>query len=361
MYKIYSIDLMICDDHSADAIYQQCLYKSFQKNFQLLSTNTYQTNSDYCEKILVPIIDKNILSKSLSILKNSFILFKKIRTENNAILIFQSFFASEIIITFLLTLFNRLLLNRREYKIVLIMRFEFSKIQKIIFPLFIKLLPKNTRILFFTDTAELQLIHQNNIKQNVVVLPIPHTFKCEPVLNDRSNLRIGFPGFPRKEKGFELIGNIIENINYDNIIYNLQDWQLYKNNFVGKKNVNLNFQTKSRKNYTDYICSCDIIILPYTNRNYINRSSGIFAESIVSQKIVLVSNGTWMSNQLQLMDLEEFIIKDFNDLIEVREKIFYIKNNLSFVKNEFKNKTVSFSNFHNQEMFNKIFLENIFN
>ena len=129
MPVILSVDLMISDEHSADAIYQDCLYNSFQDKFQLVSSSSYETSTFYCENILIPILNKNIFSKLLSLLKNAVILFKKVRHEKNAILIFQSFFASEIIIVLLFTLFNRIIINRSEYQFVFIMRFEFSKIQ----------------------------------------------------------------------------------------------------------------------------------------------------------------------------------------------------------------------------------------
>jgi hypothetical protein len=361
MQKIYSIDLMIRNEHSADAIYQECLYNSFLNDFQLVSTSSYKSNAFYCDSALAPILNKSIFNKLFCLFRNGFIIFNKLRKDKNSILIFQSFFASEIIITLLVVAFHRISLNRNFFKIVLIMRFEFSQIQLKIFPLFLKMLPKNYNLVFFTDTNELKIIHERNVKKDVTILPIPHTFQCNCIDNESPFLYIGFPGFPRKEKGFELIEKIIENCYFENIIFNLQDWHIYKSSFAGKKNIDLNFYTQTRQNYMDYICACDIVILPYANSNYLNRSSGIFAESITTNKIVLVSNGTWMSNQLKLMKLENFVINDFSDLNEVRNKILYIKNNFSDVKKEFALKTISFSRFHNQNSFTKIFLDRISN
>ena len=193
MPKIYSIDLMIRNQHSADAIYQECLYNSFLNDFQLVSTSLYKSNTFYCDSALAPILDKSIFNKLFSLFKNGFILFNKLRNEKNSILIFQSFFASEIIITLVIVMLNRLSLNRNFFKIVLIMRFEFSEIQLKVFPLFLIMLPKSYNLVFFTDTNELKLIHERNVKKDVILLPIPHTFQCNCNDNEIPYLYIGFP------------------------------------------------------------------------------------------------------------------------------------------------------------------------
>ena len=358
MSTIYSIDLMINDDYSADAIYQECLSKTYKNNFQLFTSNTYNTNNTYSSNILYSISNKNIINKLYSLIKNAFIISNRTKNNKDVIFVFQSFFASEIIMTLIFSLINLISFDKRKFTFVLIMRFEFSIMQNRILPLFLNYLPKRNKIILFTDTKELQLIHEKKLNSKVILLPIPHTFSCQSLVEQNCKLFIGFPGFPRKEKGIELIERIIENINDKEIVFNLQEWPLYKNTFSKKNNVSLEYFTKSRKDYINYICSCDVIILPYTNSNYINRSSGIFAESIVASKIVLVSNGTWMSNQLKSMNLDKYIINDFNDFNEIKNKIFFILNNFLEVKKEFERKTISFSKFHNQEYFNKILLEN---
>ena len=208
---------------------------------------------------------------------------------------------------------------------------------------------------------ELQNIHRNYLKRKVSLLPIPHTFPCSCSNIEGNVLKIGFPGFPRKEKGIELIEKMIKSLPITNTVFNLQNWPIYKSTFSQIDNINLGFKTKTRDDYTSYVCACDLIILPYTNSNYLNRSSGIFAESIFAKKIVLVSSNTWMSHQLKLMGLSYYVVSDFNDTAELQSKILQISTNLSKVKAEFVLKSKSFSEFHNQEKFNSILLENLTN
>jgi hypothetical protein len=361
MEKVYSIDLMINDSHSADAIYQDCLYKCFTNNFNLITSSKYKVDDKHILNILEPITNRNPLKKLLILFKNAKTIFNITRINDDFILIYQSFFSSEIIITIFIFLLNKITFSNTRITIGLIMRFEFSKFQKKIFPFFVKILPKTYKLVLFTDTTELQLIHQKFLRKKVTLLPIPHTFPCDCLNNNDKILKIGFPGFPRKEKGIELIEKIINNLQTKNIVFNLQDWQIYKSTFSNIENVNLDFKTITRNDYTSYVCSCDLIILPYTNSNYLNRSSGIFAESLFAKKIVLVSNNTWMSKQLQMMGLNYFVVSDFNNTNEFQSKIMYIANNLIQIKEEFAFKSKSFFEFHNQSVFNSIFLENLKN
>jgi hypothetical protein len=353
---ILSIDLLLKDEHSADSVYQECLRQCFPGNFELLTSENYQGATPRSEKILKPITGKSLISKFIALLKNSVTVFRKIKSnkQEKLAVVFQAFFGFELLMTIVFVLLLKLTRSQKQIAIALILRFELSRVQKILFPILFKITSTNPKVILLTDTIELQNLHESILKRKPVLVPIPHTFTCSNLSHRDSDLRIGFPGFPRIEKGIDSIAGIIDATSDCNIKYLLQNWTLYKAAFSSHENVNLAFETATRSDYRNYVCACDLVILPYDQRQYKNRSSGIFVESIACGKIVLVPKGTWMANQLAKAGLEYFIIQNFEDIDEVRSKILKISENFENTCRVFKKKISKISDHHNITSFTKV-------
>lgn len=361
MSKVFSIDLILENCHSADAVYQDCLSKCFPNRFELLMSMGVDPFDKFCQNILYPISGKTGVAKFTALIRNSLLIYNKIAAEKNSgvVVFYQALYGSEMVITVLVLLLISVTRLKTKVKLGLILRFELSRVQKLVFPFLFKLIERNHNLSLFTDTVGLQRAHKKLIGLMPILLPIPHTFSF-PLKNEISSyLRIGFPGFPRQEKGGLIIKDIIRLINDSQIKFHLQPWKLYLTEFSNLANVDLGFNTESRGDYINYVVSCDLIVLPYDPVKYCVRSSGIFVEAIVAGKIVLVPNSTWMSNELRLMGLSDLIVKDFNNLNEVFEKVLYVSRNRKIILESLRLKTVSFVKYHNQNSFSKIILGNI--
>jgi hypothetical protein len=64
--------------------------------------------------------------------------------------------------------------------------------------------------------------------------------------------------------------------------------------------------------YDRWLRTADVILLPYATDRYRHSTSGIFAETVVSGGIPLVSPGTWMASQLEKYGLKHLAI-DWGD------------------------------------------------
>ncbi len=63
--------------------------------------------------------------------------------------------------------------------------------------------------------------------------------------------------------------------------------------------VELVYGPMNRDNYRNLIARTDLMLLPYSARNYAARSSGVFAEALAAGIPTVVTSGTWMSNLLE--------------------------------------------------------------
>jgi glycosyltransferase involved in cell wall biosynthesis len=64
-------------------------------------------------------------------------------------------------------------------------------------------------------------------------------------------------------------------------------------------NVTLLKEVLNRKDYADLLLQSDVVLLPYSKDVYHSRTSGPFTEALAAAKTVIVTDGTWMSDQLK--------------------------------------------------------------
>ncbi len=125
--------------------------------------------------------------------------------------------------------------------------------------------------------------------------------------------------------------------------------------FLGMKKKNFEIKylkyNLTRNNYLKYFFNSQIVILPYSQELYKDRTSGIFIESIVLNKIVLVTNGTWMSKELKKYKLNEFIVKDWSNFI-LDKKIKNLFANQ--VQKKIHKMQKNYLNFHNKEKYTNL-------
>ena len=84
-------------------------------------------------------------------------------------------------------------------------------------------------------------------------------------------------------------------------------------------------QLLSRTEYLNLLCAADVVILPYSQASYRSRTSGPFVEAVGLGRPVIVTSGTWMSEQIEpLGSGVTFSDGDAHDLaraiLEVRDR-----------------------------------------
>ncbi len=258
---------------------------------------------------------------------------------------------------FLISFLISIIFLKQKISIIIYCRYNFVGIKKKIFRLILKLLSKlSHKVSILTDTINLSKIYKKETKLKTILMPIPHTFKKRnnsPNLNT-NKIKLFFPGQFRKDKFNNNFNNFLK-------LNNTSDIQIYINikfkNSLKIKNKIIRFSNNlSRNNYFKIFDKINLVVLPYEIKDYKYRSSGIFIEAISLNKITLVSNKTWMSNELKKFKLDSFIIKDWNN--------FNLKKNLKYIFS-IKNKKKLFlmqkkyNSFHNENTFVEMFCKNI--
>ena len=166
------------------------------------------------------------------------------------------------------------------------------------------------KTIFLTDTLSIKRELKKMYNIESIVFPILN-FKKKII---QKNIKISkirkvyFPGAPREEKG---ITNLIKLLETNDKKYEIQYvFQKFKHN---KK---INFYDarilKKKLNYNEYqnfFQKIDFVILPYTHNTYEFRSSGVFIDSILNNRITFVNENIWAAKILSKFNLKDLIIK----------------------------------------------------
>ena len=199
-----------------------------------------------------------------------------------------------------------------------------------------------------TDSDLLGQSLSNYFQENVTVMPIPHTeikVNNYDIKDKLPGILCWWPGFPREEKGWNIIKKLVNSSldNNDEICLVAAE----KSNLeVTKGGIKLKLiQDKlTREEYNYWLSVSDVILLPYDCQSYGERTSGIFTESIIAGKIPLVTDKTWMAYELLKHDLGELIIN-----WEIPEEVFISILRIikySNIKNKIKAMQNSYLNYH---------------
>lgn len=222
-------------------------------------------------------------------------------------------------------------------------------------------------IRFATDSTKLKAEFENNFSIKVDVLPIPHV---NPIIhpnnsllsNEKSQLTISFLGSARIEKGFETLIKAIlllsKELIFDNLIFVIQ---ISNNNDVNKvkeviefiksynfKNVVLLSDNLSEFEYYERLFQTDVMILAYDPKFYHSNTSGIFSECRSNGIPVIVSEETWMFDQLN--DCGGLSVK-FGDEWQLSQSILKVVLNYEYFKRSSNDKKNEWNKFHNKDVF----------
>ena len=174
-----------------------------------------------------------------------------------------------------------------------------------------------SKIRFYTDTED--LVKKYNALSFVKLSQVPIPFRQEKLVNQLSKnakdfIHIVYLGDARSEKGYQYLPNLIDALwpNYvqpDKVRFTIQSnynidggeveilaAKLALSQYPDSK-VKLIENPLSPDDYYQLLASADIVILPYNPQNY-QRTSGVLTEALAAGKPVVVSNGSWLAQQV---------------------------------------------------------------
>lgn len=167
------------------------------------------------------------------------------------------------------------------------------------------------RLKLLTDSELLGKGLFHYFQEPVKIVPIPHTDinHCAKIISRDSQIVCWWPGFPREEKGLEIIKNLVNKPgDYATNITIVCAKCSQLNPTENGVNLKLIKNHLTREEYQNWLQLSTIILLPYNAPAYQARTSGIFTESIMAGKIPLVTHDTWMAHELFKYNLAELVI-----------------------------------------------------
>lgn len=181
----------------------------------------------------------------------------------------------------------------------------------------LEILSRRYRIRLVTDSASLRDEYARITRLPIHVLPIPHTDSAATTSARRpaGPLRIAVLGGARREKGFVELSQAIRELSEQNEMEDLQFLiQCYYSPKWGPEvgrsiemlrslrlpQVTLIEEALDAEAYRRLLSTADIVIVPYHRDRYYAATSGPFTEALAAAKPVIVTAGTWMSEQLSV-------------------------------------------------------------
>lgn len=174
------------------------------------------------------------------------------------------------------------------------------------------------RLLMATDSDRLSADYGRLVDQEMGVLPIPHTNLYEFGTDQRSSrgeLHLVSLGNARDEKGILEILRAIMQLHERGILAGLR-FTVQINDIYAPTtqteiveviaaikalrltNVRFIDAPLSTMDYYAVLDAADVVLLPYWSSIYRSRTSGVFAEALGAGKVAIVSEDTWMGDQV---------------------------------------------------------------
>jgi glycosyltransferase involved in cell wall biosynthesis len=173
---------------------------------------------------------------------------------------------------------------------------------------------KGVDVRFFTDTDELTAQYNRLGTFPFATGPIPHTHTPRQAKSHLGPLRVIYVGDARKEKGYNLIPGVIQDLWDDYVDTGKVTFHLQSNYNIPQgepeaviarmrmegwpeNRVELIKKPMTSDEYREFLLSGDINLLLYDATNYYARSSGILVESLTAGVPVIVPAGSWLARQ----------------------------------------------------------------
>lgn len=189
----------------------------------------------------------------------------------------------------------------------------------------------------------------------ISVVPIPHTTHLHQQFTSKSisSLTCWWPGEPRPSKGLSYIKKLfsIKDPSVDQFHLYLSEEASLSD---ASSFLKLHYlpHVLPRDLYVHQLLTSHFIFLPYDPTIYRSSTSGIFIESICAGVIPIVSEGTWMADELKIFGLEELVV-DWSDPLFFTYLSTYWKN--ATLLSKLKKMQSHYRQFHHVDHFSVVF------
>jgi glycosyltransferase involved in cell wall biosynthesis len=173
----------------------------------------------------------------------------------------------------------------------------------------LRLLERFPSVRLVTDSTRLADEYARLTRLPIDVLPIPHTAVQTSAAASTGTPTAVFLGGARSEKGFDVLVEAARQLRNDPIRLIVQcplddpadgaaaAARAELDGLEGNT-VRLIREQLDSNQYYQLLDAADIVVIPYREKNYRARTSGILVEALAAGKPVVVTKGTWMADQV---------------------------------------------------------------
>lgn len=163
----------------------------------------------------------------------------------------------------------------------------------------------NAKVKCLTDSELLAKSLKNNLQYPISIVPIPHTEGNGKNRKNKEYLQFWWPGgLVREDKGLSKIQKLLL-LMKDKQGIRMVTAESSRQIFTSHPKVDFIPTFLTREDYITWMQSADLILLPYSGRDYAKRTSGIFVEAVSFGAIPITTKGTWMAYELGKFQLSE--------------------------------------------------------
>ena len=303
--------------------------------------------------------NKNLKLNLISCWKN-FIFLKKFLGKRKS---YDALFLEHFSVFNVLSLIGAIFFTCPKCQFWILHRYLFSKcgIKTILYKILhflIKIKGGKEKLILLTDSDLLAKEQAALFKKKVIVVPIPHTNisigKGEK--HDFKSISLWWPGgSTRWEKGLYYINLLSKELSTEKSI-KLMVAENAKGKVIDSKNIVYLPTCLCSEEYYTLMRSVDIVLVPYVQEEYQQRTSGIFVEAVASGAKVITLKNTWMSYELEKYSLsDELAIMPDEFCLERIMKINQLELN-----GKLKHMSDSYNVFHSEKSYASIVRNIIF-
>lgn len=223
-----------------------------------------------------------------------------------------------------------------------------------------------------SDSDRTKRVYGRYFKREIKLLPLPIAGSSESAVhkfeNESNAITIGYAGASISRAGYELVYNtykkIISHDNKNKIRFIVkhtpleQEYGLYLK-FLEEHDSIIHIDGfVSNEEYEDFLNKCDIMLLPYSKRYYPCQTSGVAIDAILREKIMIVPDDTWLSDQIKKFGSGEVFLSD--NLESVVNAIHKVIDNIDYYKKRTDRQNDKFRALHScQNLFSEIGLSDV--
>lgn len=221
------------------------------------------------------------------------------------------------------------------------------------------------RIRLVSDSERLIAHYHTLTRAPIHLLPIPHTHAdaARPAPSDPGALQVVFLGDARAEKGLAALAHAIAQLRTHpqgrSLRFTLQTHQASGRDPVidqaladlranSGAAITLLDQPLSVADYQRLLHQADVVLCPYARARY-QTTSGPFTEALAAGKPVLVTDSTWMSDQLQIHGAG-VVCRD-GDAASIAQGLLQIQQRYPELAQRAAEKRTAWSDLHNPQNF----------